>query len=152
SDPDLTPPTMTTPPNITVSAAIGPFGTVRVYYDPPVANDGSISLPVVCTPASGSTFGVGPTTVSCSARDVAGNARTRSFTVTVNRVATATSPTATSGATVIVVASGFLPGSLVGVRLFSSPISLGVFEVGTDGSVQIPVTLPADLPPGEHEV
>ena len=36
-----------------------------------------------CTPASGSTFPVGPTTVTCSATDKAGNSGSGSFTVTV---------------------------------------------------------------------
>jgi hypothetical protein len=36
-----------------------------------------------CSPASGSTFAVGPNTVSCSASDAAGNTATKTFTVTV---------------------------------------------------------------------
>jgi HYR domain len=41
------------------------------------------SVSVVCSPASGSVFPVGRTTVSCSARDDAGNSETTSFTVVV---------------------------------------------------------------------
>jgi hypothetical protein len=36
-----------------------------------------------CSPASGSTFAVGPNTVSCTASDAAGNTATKPFTVTV---------------------------------------------------------------------
>jgi hypothetical protein len=38
---------------------------------------------VTCTPASGSTFPLGATTVTCSATDTAGNTGSSTFTVTV---------------------------------------------------------------------
>jgi Ca2+-binding RTX toxin-like protein len=38
---------------------------------------------VTCTPASGSTFPIGTTTVNCEATDAAGNRATASFTITV---------------------------------------------------------------------
>src|SRR5213076_1842373 len=41
------------------------------------------ALAVSCTPASGSTFPLGATTVTCAATDARGNGRTASFTVTV---------------------------------------------------------------------
>jgi hypothetical protein len=44
--------------------------------------DGSVA--VKCTPASGSTFPLGTTTVSCSAKDKAGNIASASFKVTVS--------------------------------------------------------------------
>jgi uncharacterized repeat protein (TIGR01451 family) len=47
------------------------------------ATDNCSSATVVCTPASGSIFPLGSTTVNCSATDVAGNQATCSFTVTV---------------------------------------------------------------------
>src|SRR6202008_4405660 len=43
--------------------------------------DGAIAT--TCTPASGSTFAFGPTTVTCSATDAHGNHSTAAFTVTV---------------------------------------------------------------------
>jgi hypothetical protein len=45
--------------------------------------DGSVA--VSCTPASGSTFPIGTTTVNCSATDAAGNTAEGSFTVNVRR-------------------------------------------------------------------
>ena len=45
-------------------------------------DDGDVPVPVTCTPASGSVFEVGATTVSCTARDGAGNTRTRAFVLT----------------------------------------------------------------------
>jgi len=41
------------------------------------------TVPVTCTPASGSIFPIGVATVTCSATDIAGNTATCSFTVTV---------------------------------------------------------------------
>ena len=41
------------------------------------------SVPVICMPASGSTFPVGTTTVSCTATDHAGNKAAASFAVSV---------------------------------------------------------------------
>jgi hypothetical protein len=73
------------PPNGTVDA-IGPPGTA-VNYTMPVAVDEDASAPVVtCRPASGSTFPIGTTTVSCTASDaddVPGTV-TATFQVTVN--------------------------------------------------------------------
>lgn len=55
-----------------------------VAYGPITATDrADRSVTVVCSPASGSVFPVGRTTVSCSARDDAGNSETTSFTVIV---------------------------------------------------------------------
>lgn len=45
------------------------------------------SRPVTCTPASGSTFTVGTTSVSCVSSDKAGNTRTVNFKVTVKAAA-----------------------------------------------------------------
>jgi hypothetical protein len=60
------------PSDITVDAG-GPQGTV-VSYAAPTATDGGTrgngySIPVSCTPSSGATFGIGTTTVTCSAGD-----------------------------------------------------------------------------------
>jgi hypothetical protein len=78
---DTTVPSLNLPANITEEAA-GPNGNVVTYSAS--ANDvvdGSVS--VNCTPASGSTFAIGTTTVNCSATDAAGNKATGSFTVKV---------------------------------------------------------------------
>jgi type 1 glutamine amidotransferase len=76
----------TTPPVLTVSEdkvveATGPNGAV-VTYAAPTALD-AIAGPVTatCTPASGSTFPLGHTSVLCTATDPAGNLGTKSFDV-----------------------------------------------------------------------
>jgi HYR domain len=81
---DQTPPVLSNvPANIHVEAN-GPAGSVANFTKPTATDniDGPIAL-VVCTPASGSTFPLGTTTVTCSATDSHGNTGTASFTVTV---------------------------------------------------------------------
>ena len=78
---DTTAPALTLPANITKEAT-GISGAV-VTYSASARDlvDGSVA--VNCSPASGSTFAPGVTTVHCSATDAADNAATGSFTVTV---------------------------------------------------------------------
>ncbi|HEX9259439.1 MAG TPA: HYR domain-containing protein, partial [Acidimicrobiales bacterium] len=149
---DSADPSMTTPPNITVNANIGPSGTVRVYYNLPTATDGGIALTVTCSPAPGSLFGVGATTVTCRATDRSNNTTTRSFTVTVVANAGAAVPTATNGATVVVVATGFAPNSLVFVTIRSDPAYLGVFQSDENGVVRLEIVVLDGLPPGAHDI
>jgi hypothetical protein len=79
--PDTTPPSLTLPANITAEAT-SPSGAV-ITYSASASDVIDGSAPVICTPASGSTFGLGTTTVSCSASDQSGNTATGTFTVTV---------------------------------------------------------------------
>src|SRR5262249_26695949 len=78
--PALTP-TLPVPANITVEAT-GPAGaTVTFVATATDAQDGD--LVPSCTPASGATFPLGTTTVSCSATNSLGFTAQASFTVTV---------------------------------------------------------------------
>jgi len=77
---DTTPPVMTLPANITAEPT-GPSGAVVTYAVSAVDPDDAAA--VSCTPASGSTFPLGVTTVACTATDTHGNAANASFTVTV---------------------------------------------------------------------
>lgn len=82
---DTTAPTFTSVPVSFTRAAANSAGAV-VTYTAPTASDtfsGVTAAGVSCLPASGSTMPIGNTTVSCSARDVAGNASSVSFVVTV---------------------------------------------------------------------
>ncbi len=77
----------TTPPSVTVPAAIttatsNPAGTV-VTFSASASDLVSGSLTPSCSPASGSTFPLGTTTVTCTATDSHGNTGSASFTVTV---------------------------------------------------------------------
>src|SRR6185295_15698186 len=79
---DTTRPVVTVPANVTIEAmsAAGAVHTFTASATDVV--DGSVAAS--CTPASGSTFAFGPTTVSCSATDAHGNHGTASFIITVN--------------------------------------------------------------------
>jgi hypothetical protein len=78
---DVTAPSLTLPPNITV-AATGPSGAV-VSFNISATDDIDGPVAAMCQPPSGSTFGLGSTAVSCSAADVAGNIAQGSFVITV---------------------------------------------------------------------
>ena len=54
------------------------------------------------------------------------------------------------GATVTTSGSGFMPGSIVEVWVFSTPTLLGTAEVDEDGSFSAVYNLPADLAVGVH--
>ena len=82
---DLTPPVLTVPAPIAVNAT-GPGGATATFAAS--ATDNADANPVVtCTPASGTVFPAGVTTVNCTATDAAGNSTTGSFTVTVHGAA-----------------------------------------------------------------
>jgi large repetitive protein len=77
---DVEPPTIADRPDISVTSA----SSTPVSFTPPDASDNSGVPPVVvCAPASGSTFPLGITTVTCTATDGAGNTASSAFTVTV---------------------------------------------------------------------
>jgi len=83
---DTTAPTLIgTPSNISIVTA-NPAGS-NVTYAPPTATDLVDPAPSVgCAPASGSTFPLGTTTVTCTAADATGNHAATSFQVTVTFV------------------------------------------------------------------
>ena len=78
---DTVSPTVTIPANITAGTP-APDGAV-VRYTVTFADATSGLATTTCSPASGSTFPVGITTVTCSATDKAGNSRSRSLSITV---------------------------------------------------------------------
>jgi len=83
---DTTPPVITVPGNITVTAASGQSSAV-VTYAAPTANDAvDGARPVTQTAGlgSGASFPVGVTTNTFSSVDLSGNSASNSFTVTVN--------------------------------------------------------------------
>ena len=116
---DTTAPVVTVPANITAEAA-GAGGTTVVFVA--TALD-AVSGPLtpVCAPASGSTFALGPTAVTCGATDAAGRTGTASFTVT---IADTTKP----------VVGGFsFPAGFDPQQWYSAPSITATLNV-TDGS------------------
>ena len=108
---DLTPPVLTVPANMTVAAASA-AGTA-VTFSASALDTVSGSVATSCTPASGSVFPIGTTTVTCSASDARGNTASASFTVKVY-----TTPGAPTG---LVATAGAGQATLV----FSPPASDG---------------------------
>jgi len=78
---DTTKPIVTAPANV-VAEATGPNGAA-VTYPAATASDLGGTLAAPCVPASGSTFTLGTTTVTCTATDAASNQGSATFTVTV---------------------------------------------------------------------
>ena len=96
---DSTAPEVTTPANIVVGNDIA-----TVSYDNATALDlVDGNLAASCTPASGTKFALGTTTVTCTATDNAGNTGTKKFTVEVQDV---TKPIVTVPASQTVEATG----------------------------------------------
>lgn len=136
---DTTPPVISgTPGNQTVEAT-GPGGAVATYANPTASDIVDGVRPVSCAPASGSTFALGSTTVTCSSSDTHGNSSSSSFTVTVqdttppvlslpaNITAEATGP---SGATVSfsATATDIVDGSITPT---CAPASGSTFAIAT---------------------
>ncbi len=78
---DTTPPVLTLPDPMTVEATGSDGATVSFVPTSSDLVDGAV--PVSCSPASGTVFGLGTTSVDCSATDAAGNTAPGSFMVTV---------------------------------------------------------------------
>ncbi|HEY0742921.1 MAG TPA: HYR domain-containing protein [Chryseosolibacter sp.] len=82
SDMETVPPSITCPPNISVSTSSG--CTQLVEWDDPLTSDNCGTVTLGSTRASGSQFAIGVTTVTYTATDRYGNSSSCSFTVTVN--------------------------------------------------------------------
>jgi len=85
SVPDTTPPVLQLPQAVAADATT-PAGAV-VSYVASAADDQDPSPTVVCAPASGATFAIGDTLVTCAATDQAGNSQSASFNVHVKSAA-----------------------------------------------------------------
>lgn len=83
---DTTPPTVTVPSNVAVETS-DPAGTAVSYGSVTAVDTVDGTLTPTCDHASGSTFPVAVTTVTCSATDAHSNTGQASFTVTVTLAA-----------------------------------------------------------------
>jgi probable HAF family extracellular repeat protein len=79
---DVQPPQFTVPANINTNATSS-GGTLVTYITPVASDDFDGTVPVNCSPQSGSTFALGTTEVICTATDSAGNTKQKNFDVTV---------------------------------------------------------------------
>ena len=80
------PPALSCPADQTIQATSGQSAVVS--YPAPTVSKGTPPVTLSCTPASGSAFPVGNSTVTCTATDADQRANACSFTVTVQPVAT----------------------------------------------------------------
>ncbi|WP_405241923.1 HYR domain-containing protein [Lentisalinibacter salinarum] len=83
---DTTAPSITVPGDITGVEATGPDGAIVDFddtttYDVTATDTVDTDVEIVCTPASGSTFPLGTTSVECTATDDGGNTATDSFDI-----------------------------------------------------------------------
>jgi HYR domain len=130
---DTLAPVVTVPSNVTLEAASS-AGTPYTYSASALDNvDGAITP--VCAPASGSTFPVNSTLVTCTATDAAGNEGSASFTVT---VVDTIAPVLTVPANIAVVMS--VSATTASVTYSASATDLGQPVSVTCTSVAGPVT------------
>src|SRR3989449_563975 len=134
---DTTPPRVTVPSNMVIEAT-GPTGAIGVFVSTATdLVDGSLA--VSCAPASGSTFGFGPTTVTCVATDSHSNTGSASFTI---RVVDTTAPIVTAPTDIVVeaVSPAGAPVSFTAtamdivdgsVAVICAPASGSTFPLGT---------------------
>jgi hypothetical protein len=145
---DTTPPVLTIPaPYLIVSAEAMNASGATVAYD--VENftiedlvDGSIAASpttVSCAPASGSTFMLGSTTVSCSASDSRGNSSDSSLTTFQVSVADTTPPNLV------------LPAPIVVEAASAAGATVGYVATATD-QVDASVSVGCAPPPGEFPI
>jgi lysophospholipase L1-like esterase len=80
--PSSNPPQLTCPADISIRSVATP--TQEVTFDAPSVLGGTAPVQTTCTPASGSTFPLGSTTVNCTASDAASRTAMCSFKVTLS--------------------------------------------------------------------
>ncbi|MEN3331059.1 MAG: hypothetical protein V7641_424 [Blastocatellia bacterium] len=137
---DTQPPTLTCPSNIAVGTDPN-AAYATVTFHPTVDDNCSGVGAAVCSPASGTHFSVGATTVTCTVTDAASNSSSCSFTVTVsdNQPPTITCPpsisrtnTANQCGTVATYPNPQVTDNQPGATFACSPASGSFFPVGVN--------------------
>jgi lysophospholipase L1-like esterase len=100
---DTTPPTLVGMPADVTREATGSTGATVTWVAPTATDDVDDTVTPSCAPASGGTFHLGTTTVTCTATDLSGNTETAQFAV---RVVDTTAPKLTGIPADRTVASG----------------------------------------------
>jgi hypothetical protein len=133
------------PSNITTNAT-SPQGAVVTYTPPTVVDEDNPLPPVTCSPASGSTFAIGTTTVTCTVSDSddTNSPVSQSFSVTVQPVLTVNGATvnATEGSVFSgVVATGTAYGTTnpltASINWGDGNSSTGSVTLNPDGSYSV---------------
>ena len=140
--------TTTTVAPTTTSTSVAPTTTSTTVGGTTTTTVGGTTTTSVAPTSTTSTTAAPTTTIA-------------STTTTVPSVTTTTVPDGgaginndapTAGGTVTVFGRGWLPDSTVDVVLHSTPVDLGTFDVGSDGTFSTSVTIPANTQPGSHTI
>lgn len=157
---DTQPPTITCPANIFVGTT---GNSANVTYPAPTIGDNcpGIGAPT-CSPASGSSFPVGVTTVTCSVNDAANNSASCSFQITVNRVTgTASDPLACTGpgntvtVTLNISNNGNVNQNVADTTTFTNLVGVPgscTTNIGTCNVTNVGMTFTGTLAPGQTAV
>jgi len=144
---DTTPPAVAAHANVSAEALSGAGATVN--YTPPTATD-VVDGPsaVSCSPASGGTFPLGNTTITCTASDTRGNTGTGTFVVTIGD---STPPVITPPASIVVSSGGKekIPASTPAIAKFLDG-AIAIDRV--NGKVEVTNNAPAVFPLGKTVV
>lgn len=125
---DTIPPVISGSPANSSATATSLSGAAVTFANPTATDNVDGTDPVTCSPASGSTFAIGVTTVTCTATDKAGNSSHTSFTVTVSANAPSVSLTAPSN-------GALLAGSSVALSATASdPTGVATVQFKVDGT------------------
>jgi HYR domain-containing protein len=119
-----------------------PAGRTVSYALPTATDTGDPNPSVACGPRSGSTFAVGPTTVTCTATDASGHSTSASFVVTVTYVAPPPPPDGVEWSVVWGAPIDGTPAGLITNTSRTVPIKVRLFADGvelTTGSASLRV-------------
>ena len=138
---DTTPPTISGTPASQSLVATSAAGAIATFATPTALDvvDGVVT--VDCSPASGSLFPIGTTTVSCTAADAHGNGTASQFSITVTdptqaiTVTMAAPPSQTFGASFVVAAAGGASGNPVTFSSGGGCSNVGSSFTMTSGTV-----------------
>jgi hypothetical protein len=119
-----TPPVLTLPNDFTVEATSSAGAVVNFLVTASDLEQGDLTSSVICTPATGSTFPLGETTVSCSVTDGGGLSASGSFKVTVVDTTPAFFTSIPSGTLTLIAAD------VTGAVLDISTLGITVEDVG----------------------
>jgi hypothetical protein len=128
---DTTPPMLSSPANITRDATSD--SGAMVSYSNPTPTDAVDSSPTVsCSPASGSTFPIGITTVVCTATDARSNSSQAAFTITV-----LDTPTLIAGKVTQV--DGITPIAGAVIQVYEGAVGVGTATTNSSGDYGIEI-------------
>lgn len=141
---DTQPPSMDCPPDMNVTACAS-TGAIVNYPTPTATDNADFSVSVVCSPASGSVFPLGNTTVTCTATDNCTNKTTCTFVVRVTRDTTPPSITCPTNRVVV------LCGTAASISV-SFPPPMVSDNLDTNVTVTCVPASGSSFPPGTNTV